>query len=468
MRAVTSVLLPAVVLLHAMHAVAQPGPRPEGTRAGGSGSSNRNSLSTGSNTNTNANSNSQFLSGSNTGVNNGALEVYAGADPYQGIVLEGSTNLPQLPGVPSAPSNFSQPYKPESFINTPVFLPGEMTMTEARECRHAKSSWYGGSRDDEATSIKLVYAAKAASKPGAVTMSSYVGTAMATTSDGPFIAALCEAAYRAMRKGATVGMVEFGIRPKNTMFGIGFGASGGATGLPAAGAHPYAIAGTLGFGTGWSNQRVEGEVLLQLTALRGIAVPSAADASAPVEPAAPAGGPPADDTPTPGADAGVSEPSAAAAPRVILTSSASVPRVVPESRASASTGPAHRAQPVAYHSPRTVTSIREGQSKDAVFELLGTAFMNQGGHIVEVQGIRLRLSGQSKRDSRLEVAEVTLADSNAPETVYWFLFEDDRLLAWGPAEEWSAAAQRYRVDLPYRPELRPWRLEAKVDAMPRR
>jgi len=68
----------------------------------------------------------------------------------------------------------------------------------------------------------------------------------------------------------------------------------------------------------------------------------------------------------------------------------------------------------------------------------------------------------------LEVAEVTLADSNAPETVYWFLFEDDRLLAWGPADEWGAAAQRYRVDLSYRPEPPPWRFEAKVAAMPRR
>ena len=468
MRIVTSVLLTAVVLLHAMHAVAQPGPRAEGTRAGGNGNSNRNSLSTGSNANTNANSNSQFLSGSNTGVNNGALEVYAGADPYQGIILEGSTNLPQLPGVPSSPSNFSQPYKPDAFINTPVFLPGEMTMTEAKECRNAKSNWYGGARDDEATSIRLVYAAKPASKPGAVTMANYVGTAMATTSDGPFIAALCEAAYRAMRKGATVGMVEFGIRPKNTMFGIGFGASGGATGLPAAGAHPYAIAGTLGFGTGWSNQRVEGEVLLQLTALRGIAVSSAADSSFPAEPATAAEHPPAGEAPTPGSDAGGSEPYAAAAPRVILTSSASAPRALKGARPSMLTRTADRAETVAYHSPKTITSIREGQSKDAVFELFGTAFISQGGKIVELPGIRLRLSGQSKHDSRLEVAEVTLADSNTQETVYWLLFEDDRLLAWGSADDWSVAAQRYRVDLPYRPELRPWRFEAKVAAMPRR
>jgi hypothetical protein len=267
MRIFTIILTAAALAIQAADAAAQQAPPPAATATGTN--SNSNTLSTGNNANTNANSNSQFLSGNNTGVNNGALEVYAGSEPYQGIVLEGSTNLPQLPGVLPAPSNFSQPYKPDTFINTPVFFPAEMTLAEAKECRDAKANWYGGTGDDETRSIKLFYAKKPQTGPGGVRMANYVGTAMATTSDGPFIAALCEAAYRAMRKGATVGMVEFSIRPKNTMVGIGFGTSGGATGLPAAGAHPYAIAGTLGFGTGWSNQKVEGEVVLQLTAFAG-------------------------------------------------------------------------------------------------------------------------------------------------------------------------------------------------------
>jgi len=229
--------------------------------------SNVNTLSTGSNTNTNANSNAQFLSGSNTGVNNGSLEVHAGANPYQGLVLEGSVTLPQLPGMVPPPGNFSQPYRPDTFVNTPAFLPAQMTLAEARRCRDSKARWYGGARAEEAPSIRLFYVTKQETPSEPLTVTSYVGTAMATTAEGPFIAALCEAAYRAMSNGASVGVVDFAVRPKNTMFGIGFGASGGATGLPAAGANPYAIAGTLGFGTGWSSQRVEGEVVVQLTGL---------------------------------------------------------------------------------------------------------------------------------------------------------------------------------------------------------
>jgi hypothetical protein len=470
MKILTTVLMAAALLIYVVDATAQPGRRPDAPRLGGGGSSNSNSntLSTGSNTNTNANSNSQFLSGSNTGVNNGVLEVYSGSEPYQGIVLEGSTNLPQLPGVPSAPSNFSQPYKPDSFINTPVFLPAEMTLTEAKECRNAKSSWYGGSKDDEAASIKLFYARKPESGPGGMTMANYVGTAMATTSDGPFIAALCEAAYRAMRKGAAVGMVEFSIRPKNTMFGVGFGASGGATGLPAAGAHPYAIAGTLGFGTGWSNQRVEGEVLLQLTALRGTAIQSTADPGVPLAPATPATGAPVGEEPAARPEAPLSESAPAAAPHIVLTTSGSTQRVVSEPRAPSVSRMHGPAPTVAYHSPKTITKIQKGQSKDGVFELFATAFVTQDGKSVEVQGMRLRVSGQSKNNTRLEIGEVSLADGDERKTSYWFLFEDDRLITWGRPEEWSAAARRYRIDLPYSPEPRPWLFEARADLMPGR
>jgi hypothetical protein len=256
-----------------------------GVGVGGSASSagvnsNTNTLTTGNNTNRSLNTNAQFLSGNNTGANTGSLEVYAGADPYQGIVLEGSVSLPELPGFLPPTNNFSQPYKPETFVNVPAFLPAEMTLAEAKTCRDSKVSWSGRSRE-EAQSIRLFYAAKQETPAVPLTMTNYVGTAMARTSDGPFIAALCVAAYTAMSKGASVGVVDFSIRPKNTMFGIGFGASGGATGLPAAGAHPYAIAGALGFGTGWSNQRVEGEVVLQLTGLRDPSRSNATEVPAP-------------------------------------------------------------------------------------------------------------------------------------------------------------------------------------------
>jgi hypothetical protein len=295
MRVLTAVLAVVALVAQAGVAAAQISSGGGGTNrqgqsatgVGGRGSassvgvnSNTNTLTTGNNTNRHLNTNTQFLSGNNTGVNNGSLEVYSGADPYQGIVLEGSADLPELPGFMPPASNFSQPYRPDTFVNVPAFLPAEMTLAEAKKCGDSKVSWSGRSRE-EAQAIRLFYAAKQEAPAVPLTMTNYVGTAMARTSDGPFIAALCVAAYTAMSKGASVGVVDFSIRPKNTMFGIGFGASGGATGLPAAGAHPYAIAGTLGFGTGWSNQRVEGEVVLQLTGLRDPSRSNATEAPAP-------------------------------------------------------------------------------------------------------------------------------------------------------------------------------------------
>jgi hypothetical protein len=296
-----------------------------GVGIGGSSSSigvntNTNTLSTGNNLNANENTNNQFqgvgtYNGTldvRSGANNGELEVYSGASPYQGIIFEGSAPLPQLPGLLSTPGNFSQPYKPDVFVNGPAFLPSEMTVADAKECRDAKIKWYGGSRG-ESRSIKLYYSIKNDTPKPLLTMPNYVGTAMATTMDGPFLAALCEAAYKAMDRGATVGVVDFIIRPRNTMSGIGFGASGGATGLPMAGANPYALAGTLGFGTGWSNQKVEGEVMVQLTALRESAKP----ASAPT-PSAPTAGPRGNGSePAPGtAVAPAVKPAAPAAPSV--------------------------------------------------------------------------------------------------------------------------------------------------------
>ena len=391
--------------------------------------------------NSNANSNSQFLSGSNTGVNNGSLEIYSGADPYQGIVLEGSTDLPQLPGFVPPASNFSQPYRPETFVNTPAFLPAEMTLAEAKRCRDSKGSWYGGSRTDEAPSIRLFYAAKQERPTVPLTMGNYVGTAMAKTADGPFIAALCEAAYRAMRKGASVGVVDFGIRPKNTMFGIGYGASGGATGLPAAGAHPYAIAGTLGFGTGWSSQRVEGEVLLQLTALRS-----------PDGPPAPA----AESIPPPGSSIGEEiasspEPETSPTPET-EPARARDGRSGPVSGAPDGAGPAEDHGPggsspaLTYHPVERLAGVRSGQSKQRLFDLFGTVFVEQHGEGVEVEGMRIRAAGRSESNTRLEVSEVTLAETRWRATRYWFLFEDGRLIAWGRPEQWQATAVRHRVD----------------------
>ena len=548
MRFLTTLLAAAALLINVGDAAAQ-------------GTTTSNTVSTGPNRNANTTSNSQFLSGSNTGVNNGSLEVYAGADPYQGFTLEGSVNLPQLPGLMQAPSNFSQPYKPDKFVNGPAFLPGEMTVEEAKTCRDSKVTWYGGSRE-ETQSIKLFYAMKQETPGIPLTMGNYIGTAMATTTEGPFLAALCEAAYRAMRRGATIGMVDFTIRPRNTMFGIGFGGSGGATGLPAAGAHPYALAATLGFGTGWSNQKVEGDVLVQLTALRGAPGSAAVDPASSSPSAQPAASKPDPGSSSPSAQPSVSKPvapepapttpdstdqgssrdgrhspvgavlpgrpitkdrsgttaihaEAAASSRAVRVTPKEVvqltaardaaevsqdfpgptfsqarreapvaapilltrsrPRQLTQDRSgtaatsaepatSTRAGRAEGKEPsreLAFHSPKKLASLRSGDRKERVFDAFGSAFVTRNGSIVEIDGMRLRASGRSPRNTSLEVSEVKLAEPDGPPTTYWFLFEDQQLIAWGRSEQWREAAVRYRLDLRY-PEWSPLRAEAKV------
>jgi hypothetical protein len=89
-------------------------------------------------------------------------------------------------------------------------------------------------------------------------------------------------------------------------------------------------------------------------------------------------------------------------------------------------------------------------------------FAERDGKIVQIQGMRLVASGQSAATARFEVGEVSLAEEHGRKTAYWFLFEKGRLLAWGRPEEWSATARRYRLDLPYSPEIQPLKVEAKV------
>jgi hypothetical protein len=194
-----------------------------------------------------------------------------------------NVNLPGIPGVLGAPGNFSQPYKPDVFINgAGPIRPASMTYEQAKECRGGygyKDSYTGGNRE-KAKEIKLVYAAW--DKIDISTdMSNYVGISSVEGADKPWLPAVCEAAYHAMEKGANFGVVEFIIRPKNTMKGFGFGSSGGGSVVPnaAAAASPYGLAASLGFGLGWSSQRVEGEVMIQLT---GLNVPAVAAVAPPV------------------------------------------------------------------------------------------------------------------------------------------------------------------------------------------
>ena len=194
-----------------------------------------------------------------------------------------NVNLPGIPGVLGAPGNFSQPYKPDVFINgAGPIRPASMTYDQAKECRggYGYKDTYTGANREKAKEIKLVYAAW--DKIDISTdMSNYVGISSVEGADKPWLPAVCEAAYHAMEKGANFGVVEFIIRPKNTMKGFGFGSSGGGSVVPnaAAAASPYGLAASLGFGLGWSSQRVEGEVMIQLT---GLKVPTVAAVAPPV------------------------------------------------------------------------------------------------------------------------------------------------------------------------------------------
>jgi hypothetical protein len=116
---------------------------------------------------------------------------------------------------------------------------------------------------------------------------------------------------------------------------------------------------------------------------------------------------------------------------------------------------------LAHHAAGRLAGLRAGQSKDEVFGLFGSMFTTQDQAIVEIQGMRLRATGQSAGGARIEIGEVSLADASGRETLYWFLFSDGRLLAWGRPEQWAAAATRYGIDLQYRPG--PLRVEAKAD-----
>src|SRR5215470_12379157 len=187
-----------------------------------------------------------------------------------------NVNLPGLPGLLGAPGNFSQPYKPDVFINGagPV-RPARMTYEQAKEIQLVYAAW---DKIDVSNDI-----------------SNYVGISSVEGADKPWLPAVCEAAYHAMDKGANYGVVEFIIRPKNTMKGFGFGSSGGGSVVPnvATATSPYGLAASLGFGMGWSSQRVEGEVMIQLTGLR---VPTQTAAVKPPAPTAPVVPPrPADD-----------------------------------------------------------------------------------------------------------------------------------------------------------------------------
>jgi hypothetical protein len=201
------------------------------------------------------------------------------ASPSQYIGFGSSTNysvsLLQIPGFLGVPSNFSQPYKPDLWVNGPgPIVPSTLTLTQADECRASgvSSDWDGGERP-AVDSIELIWPSLGQKFPTMSSPTGYVGTSkVSSTEKYSFMATICQAAYEAMKKGATKGIVTFVVRPRNRSSGIGFGTTGGGSWLPSGvtNTHPYALAGALGFGTGMAKAYAEGELMMHVVALREV------------------------------------------------------------------------------------------------------------------------------------------------------------------------------------------------------
>jgi hypothetical protein len=116
------------------------------------------------------------------------------------------------------------------------------------------------------------------------------------------------------------------------------------------------------------------------------------------------------------------------------------------------TAPAARVTDVSYQPSERLKSVHTGDAKETVFELFGTKVERRNGSLVQVEGMRLRASGRSARHAQVEVAEVRITDAAAAGSLYWFLFGDGRLIAWGRANEWPMAAARYQVEIEYEPD----------------
>jgi hypothetical protein len=127
---------------------------------------------------------------------------------------------------------------------------------------------------------------------------------------------------------------------------------------------------------------------------------------------------------------------------------ASPPAVTPPT----ATAPAPRVTDVSYQPSERLESVHAGDAKETVFELFGTRVERRSGSLVQVEGMRLRASGRSAQHAQVEVAEVRITDAVATGSLYWFLFGDGRLIAWGRAKEWPVAAARYQVEIEYQPD----------------
>jgi hypothetical protein len=186
--------------------------------------------------------------------------------------------------------------------------------------------------------------------------------------------------------------------------------------------------------------------------------------SSPVAPASP---PPATSTAPPASPQEASPPASrpalpvapSAPPPVASTAvppaATTRPSAAPPPPPPVAATPAVRVADVSYQPRERLASVHTGDAKETIFELFGTAFERRSGSLVRIEGMRLRASGRSAQHAHVEVAEVRINDTTAAGNLYWFLFGDGRLIAWGRAEDWPVATTRYKIEIEYRPDPSP-------------
>ena len=156
------------------------------------------------------------------------------------------------------------------------------------------------------------------------------------------------------------------------------------------------------------------------------------------------------------------DPSAAQDRAAATTKEPARPESTPSSTPPPSSTPTPKPTPtplatgVSYQPRERLTTVRAGDAKEAVFELFGTAIERRNGSLVRIEGMRLRATGRSPQHAQVEVAEVRIADP-ASGSLYWFLFGDGWLVAWGRPEEWAVATGRYQIEIDYQPDPSPAR-----------
>jgi general secretion pathway protein A len=172
------------------------------------------------------------------------------------------------------------------------------------------------------------------------------------------------------------------------------------------------------------------------------------------KPATPSPEPAASPAPEPSSGGPPERSPAPASPRRVNPSLAvrQAPAARPSTETVARAATSGPRPPIVVYRPATeLAAVGRGDAKERVFSTFPTQWETRGDEIVKVEGVRTRTSGRSSQNTLLEVADVVLSASGGAPSRHWFLFEDGRLLAWGGADEWRAAAERHHLTLEYAP-----------------